>query len=262
MLELETHQLPVLTPWLPTAMPGPTSIGEHALATGKGRWWADRSTDPQALAVSVAGHVLLRGNPGALTPDDLAPFSGAYVDAPARFLPLLGTAFPRLCPWERMVWTQQTAPAPAVLPRGVRVRRLETADTDALAALGARSAWIHASWGGALGLCASGRGWAAVDRDGTVLTVACSYFGGKRYEDVAALTTPDYRRHRLALACVTAVCADIRTRGRTPAWNCSTLNKPSRLLAWSAGFRLVHEYVHYATGAFAPAAVLQFGPGH
>ncbi|MFJ2740878.1 GNAT family N-acetyltransferase [Streptomyces sp. NPDC087440] len=257
MIELKAHQLPPLDDWFPAGLPGPTCVGEHALSTGTGQWWADRAEQPRTLAVSVAGHVLLRGRPAALTPEDLAPFADAYVHAPARFLPLLGAAFPKLCPWERMVWTQQSAPAPATLPRGVRIRRLEPADTDAVAALGVHAAWIHASWGGPLGLCASGHGWAAVRRDGALLTIACSYFRGRRYEDVAALTTPDYRRHRLALACVTALCADIRERGRTPAWNCSTLNRPSRLLAWSAGFRLVQEYVHYATGALAPAAVLQ-----
>lgn len=265
MIELKSHQLPSPADWFPAGLPGPACVGEHALGTGIGQWWADRAAQPRALAVSVAGHVLLRGHPAALTPEGLAPLAHSYVQAPARFLPLLGAAFPELRPWERMVWTQQAAPASTVLPHGVRVRRLEPADADAVAALGANTAWIHASWGGPLGLCASGHGWAAVGRGGAVLTVACSYFRGQRYEDVAALTTPDYRRHRLALACVTALCADIGARGRTPAWNCSTLNRPSRLLAWSAGFRLVHEYVHYATGALAPAGECAgplLGPPH
>ncbi|MFJ7587489.1 GNAT family N-acetyltransferase [Streptomyces sp. NPDC097617] len=65
---------------------------------------------------------------------------------------------------------------------------------------------------------------------------------------VAALADPGHRRQHLALACVTALCADIASRGRTPSWTCSRDNRPSRLLAWSAGFRLTREYVHYATG--------------
>ncbi|MEU4615592.1 GNAT family N-acetyltransferase [Streptomyces umbrinus] len=78
--------------------------------------------------------------------------------------------------------------------------------------------------------------------------MACTYFRGTRYEDIAVFTTPDQRRHRLALACVTALTADITARGHTPSWNCSTLNRASRLLAWTAGFRLVREYVHHTVG--------------
>ncbi|WP_346427565.1 GNAT family N-acetyltransferase [Streptomyces sp. AcE210] len=88
-----------------------------------------------------------------------------------------------------------------------------------------------------------------MDRGGQVLAIACTYFRGTRYEDVAVFTTPDHRRHRLALACVTALVPDITARGHTPSWNCSVLNRASRLLAWTAGFRLVREYVHYAVGS-------------
>ncbi|WP_260609462.1 GNAT family N-acetyltransferase [Streptomyces sp. WAC 01325] len=66
---------------------------------------------------------------------------------------------------------------------------------------------------------------------------------------MAVFTTPDHRRHRLGLACVTAPCGDIAARGRVLSWNCSVLNRASRLLAWTAGFRLVREYVHYAVGS-------------
>ncbi|MET8330931.1 hypothetical protein [Streptomyces sp. NPDC005181] len=50
------------------------------------------------------------------------------------------------------------------------------------------------------------------------------------------------------MACVTALIPDITARGHTPSWNCSVLNHAGRLLAWTAGFRLVREYVHYAAG--------------
>ncbi|MFI7337766.1 GNAT family N-acetyltransferase [Streptomyces sp. NPDC050085] len=249
MIEIAPRALPALSRWFPVGTPGPSVVGEHALATGHGRWWTDDPEQPRALAVTCAGHAALRGDPDALTSAALAPFAHAYVDAPARFLPLLGAAFDRLTPWERMVWTQTAAPQPSTPPRGVHVRRLEPADSDALASLGPDSAWIAESWGGALGLAASGHGWAAVDRSGAVLAVACAYFRGTRHEDVAVLTVPDQRRHRLALACVIALTADIRGRGHLPSWNCSTLNRASRLLAWTAGFRLVREYVHYAAGA-------------
>ncbi|MEV0322519.1 GNAT family N-acetyltransferase [Streptomyces sp. NPDC050658] len=249
MIELQPRELPALAWQFPADVPGPAAVGEHALRTGKGRWWADRVEQPRTLAVSCAGHVLLRGATDGLTPEDLAPFADSHIDAPDRFLPLLGAAFTRLTPTERMVWTLQSPPTPGTPPRGVRVRRIEPADTDALQALGPDSAWITTSWGGPAGLAASGHGWIATDRTGTVLAIACTYFRGSRHEDVAVLTHPDHRRHRLALACVTALCADITARGHTPSWNCATLNRASRLLAWTAGFRLVREYVQYAVGS-------------
>lgn len=96
--------------------------------------------------------------------------------------------------------------------------------------------------GRAAGLC-----WGAFHR-GRALSLACTYILGSRYEDVAALADPGHRRQHLALDWVTALCHDIASRGRTASWTCSRDNRPSRLLAWSAGFRLTREYVHYATG--------------
>ncbi|MFE0173683.1 GNAT family N-acetyltransferase [Streptomyces sp. NPDC059002] len=247
MIEIAPRQLSASAHWFPSDDPGPGPIGEHALATGVGHWWADRAVRPQVIAVSCAGHAVLRGDPANLTPQALAPLADQRIDAPARFLPALTAAFGQLSSWDRMAWTQQAAPQKCTTPRGITVRRLEPADTDALHALSPDAAWISASWGGALGLASSGHGWAAVDRGGHVLTVACTYFRGRRYEDVAVLTAPDPRHRRLALACVTALTADITARGHTPSWNCSALDRAGRLLAWTAGFRLVREYVHYAT---------------
>lgn len=249
MIELSPRRLPPLTRWFPASSPGPSAIGEHVLTTGLGRWWVDRADQPRAVAVSCAGHVVLRGSSEALTPERLAPMADSRIDAPPRFLPTLGAAFERLTPWERMIWTLQAGPRPATVPMSVTVRRLRTRDTDALNALGPDSSWISAGWGGPQGLAASGHGWAAVGRTGRVLAVACTYFRGARHEDVAVYTVPDRRRHHLALACVASLRADITARGHTPSWNCSVHNRASRLLAWTAGFRLDHEYVHYAVGS-------------
>jgi GNAT superfamily N-acetyltransferase len=249
MIELVPDQLPPLTRWLPAGSPGPAVVGEHVLSTGIGHWWADRPVQPRAIAVSCAGFTVLRGTPDALTPEALAPLAHHYIDAPARFLPTLRAAFDRLTPWERMVWTLQADPLPAPTPRGVTVRRLGRGDAGALAALGPEAEWIHSPWGGPANLASSGHGWAAVDATGRLLTVACTHFRGTRYEDVAVLTRPEHRRHGLGLACVTALCADITARGHIPSWNCSVHNRASRLLAWTAGFRLVREYVHHAAGS-------------
>ncbi|WP_460110041.1 GNAT family N-acetyltransferase [Streptomyces sp. YKOK-J1] len=241
MIEISSPDKRALARWFPTHSPGPATIGEHVLATGIGLphsrlrssggtpRWADRPVQPSTVAVSCAGHVVLRGSPEELTPELLAPLAGNRVEAPARFLPALGAAFDRLTPWERMIWTLQATPQPATVPHAVTVRRLEPADTDAVHALGPDASWLSASWGGPRGLAASGHAWAAVGRTGRIQAVACTYYRGTAYEDVAVCTVLDHRRHHLALACVTALCADITSRGHTPSWNCSLHNRASRL---------------------------------
>ncbi|MFD0352231.1 GNAT family N-acetyltransferase [Streptomyces sp. NPDC127110] len=247
MIELASTGLPAFARWFPGGAPGVAALPEHVIATGGGRWWADRAVDPKAVAVSSGGHVLLRGDPAALAPGALAGFADSYIEAPARFLPVLGGAFQRVDPWERMVYVH-SAPAIAARPaHGITVRRLTAEDAPAVAALGLGAAWIHRTWGGPEQLASSGHCWGAFHR-GRALSLACTYFLGSRYEDIAALADPGHRRQHLALACVTALCQDIAARGRTPSWTCSRDNRPSRLLAWSAGFRLAREYVHYATG--------------
>lgn len=253
MIELSRHQLPAYMSWFPRATAGPTALAEHVLASS-GRLWADRADRPRAIAVACAGHVLLRGNPDALDPTAMAPLSGRYVLAPGQFLPVLGSAFDRVVPWERMVYVRREEPAVPRPPLGVAVRRIATSDTRALAALDTDSAWIHASWGGPGGLAASGYAWGAFHR-GRLLAVACTYFRGNRYEDMAVVTAPDHRRQQLALSCVVALSADVADRGRTASWTCSRYNRASRLLAWHAGFRLEREYVHYATGTAAPKGI-------
>ncbi|KOU35537.1 GNAT family N-acetyltransferase [Streptomyces sp. WM6378] len=247
MIELPLRELPSYLRWFPSGTAGPTSLAEHVLATRTGRLWADRADRPRTVAITCAGHVLLSGDPGALQPGALAPLANRYVLAPARFLPALGSAFDRVVPWERMVYVHAEAPARPRPPRGVTVRRVVEADATALAVLGADSAWIQASWGGPARLAGSGHAWGAFHR-GRLLAVACTYFLGSRYEDIAVVTVPEHRREQLALSCVVALCAGVEARGRTTSWTCSRYNRPSRLLAWTAGFRLEREYVHYATG--------------
>ncbi|MFD9818926.1 GNAT family N-acetyltransferase [Streptomyces violascens] len=251
MIELPLRQLLSYLRWFPSGTAGPAALAEHVLATRSGRLWVDRADRPRTVAVGCAGHVLLSGDPGALEFAAPAPLANRYVLAPARFLPALGSAFDRVVPWERMVYVHTEEPAVPRPPRGVTVRRLVDADATALATLGSDSAWIHASWGGPGRLARSGHAWGAFHRD-RLLAVACTYFLGSRFEDIAVVTVPERRREQLALSCVVALCADVEARGRTASWTCSRYNGPSRLLAWTAGFRLEREYVHYATGT--PAA--------
>ena len=148
MLELPPDHLPAPTLWVPAGTPGPATLPEHVLATGVGRWWADRPVQPRVVAASCAGRVVLRGSPDVLTPEELAPLAGNRIDAPGCFLPALGAAFARLTPRERMVWTRQVEPQAAALPFGVTLRRLGPADADAVRALGPEAAWITSGWGG------------------------------------------------------------------------------------------------------------------
>ncbi|MFD4139961.1 GNAT family N-acetyltransferase [Streptomyces sp. NPDC058572] len=255
MIPLVAHQVPDLSPWFPLGDCGPATLPEHVRATGVGKWWADDPARPRAVAVACAGHVLLGGEPQALSPKTLAPLAGHCVVAPNRFLPVLGAAFGRIQPWERMIYTHRVPAAVPRPPRGVSVRRLTADDAPALAGLSADMAWIHASWGGPSGLAASGFAWGAFHKD-QVLAVACTYFLGSAYEDIACVTVPGHRRERLSLSCVIALCADIAARGRRASWTCSRDNRPSRLLAWTAGFRLEREYVHHVTGASAGSVLL------
>ncbi|MFE6740397.1 GNAT family N-acetyltransferase [Streptomyces tubercidicus] len=244
MIELAPDQLPPLSRWFAAGAPGTAALAEHVRVAGVGCWWADRAHTPRTVAVTCAGHVLLRGDPSALSPQALVVFDAHYVQAPVRFLPALRGAFDLIVPWERMLYVHQEPVAAPCPPSGVAVRRLLPEDAPALAALASDTAWLHASWGGPAGLASSGLGWAAFRSD-EVLAVAGTYFHGTAYEDIACYTAPAHRRRRLALACVTALCQDIAGRGHTPSWTCSRDNRPSRLLAWTAGFRLAHEYVHY-----------------
>ncbi|WP_347336073.1 GNAT family N-acetyltransferase [Streptomyces sp. Root431] len=93
-------------------------------------------------------------------------------------------------------------------------------------------------------------------RRGRVIAVACTRFLGSRYEDVACATAPGGRRQHLALACVAGLTADIAARGHRASWSCSRDNRPSRLLAWTAGFRLTRECVHHVAGPVSHASRL------
>jgi hypothetical protein len=66
-------------------------------------------------------------------------------------------------------------------------------------------------------------------------------------DDRSFLTLPE----ELLLACVRPRSGrfGLTGWGHTASWSCSRDNRPSRLLAWTAGFRLTRDYVHYATGA-------------
>ncbi|MFF0729901.1 GNAT family N-acetyltransferase [Streptomyces sp. NPDC004134] len=235
--------------WFPAGAPGPPALAEHALATGHGRWWADRPKHPRAVAVRCAEYAMLRGSPEALTAADLAPLAHTYLDVPPHFQPLLTAAFDRIALYERTIWICADPPrSPRPVPDGITLRRLTAADAVVVADLGSRLAWISDSWGGPRMLAASGHAWGAF-AGRRLLSLAVSYVRGERYEDIAAVTLPEHRRRGLATSCVTALCGDVRDRGRAASWTCSGDLRMTMVPAWTTGFRLVRDYAHFAVGA-------------
>ncbi|MFD8985098.1 GNAT family N-acetyltransferase [Streptomyces sp. NPDC059564] len=247
MIELDRSGLPDFARWFAVGAPGVAALAEHVLATGNGRWWADRPVEPRVMAVSCGDRVVLRGDPREVPLSALGSLAASRVEAPEHFAPVMRAAFSRVEPRQWMVYAQEAPPLSARTLRGVAVRRLTAEDAPALAGFSPEASWIHATWGGPHGLAGSGAAWGAFRR-GRLLAVACTYVLGSRYEDVAVHAAPGHRTQQPALACVSALCQDIAARGRTPSWSCSRHDRPSRLLAWQAGFRLRREYTHYSTG--------------
>lgn len=200
--------------------------------------------------MACGNHLLFRGNARAFQPEEVAQFTGMFVFAEAGFLPLLGSTFERVVPWERLVFVRSGPPICVVRsPAGVRPRRLERADHAHLEA--SEFAWLGHTWGGALRLAESGRAWGAF-RDGRLVSVACTRFVGAVYESVTAATLAGHRGLGLASLCLDALGADVAARGRTATWICARDNSAARALALRAGFRPEREYVEYKAGRVRP----------
>lgn len=245
MIELPPTYWSAAAARYPTGVPGPAIAVEHARRPGVARWWVDRLASPAAIAVACGGRLLLRGNARAFHAEEIAPFDGMSAVADGGFLPLLGNTFERVVPRERLVFVRTAQLPAAPVPAHTRIRRLDTADRNPLAA--EQFAWLGRTWGGAAQLAESGRAWGAF-RGGRLVSVACTYFEGTAYEDITAATLPEHRGQGLASACVSALGAEVAARGRTATWTCSHDNHAARRLARTAGFRLAREYVEYKLG--------------
>ena len=236
----------MLRDWFLPDCPGPL-IGLHVLATGHGACLVDRWPRPRAVLVQTAENFSLAGDPAALQPGTLQARVSGFVEASDAFIPLLSAAFSTARVWERVVFDQKRQPLrPAIAP-GYRVRRLEPADAYHLWALGPDIAWIYKTWGGPAGLAASGSAWGAF-RDGRLQSVACTFFVGDRYEDVGVVTEQAARGRGLSAACASALCDDIRHRGRRPSWTTSPDNTASQRVADKLGFELERRDRLYIVG--------------
>jgi GNAT superfamily N-acetyltransferase len=223
--------------------PGPL-IHPHVLISGVGGCRADRRPDPRwVLAELPGGNVALRGEPAAI--DGLV----GLVEAPPEWLPALREVDPGTAVWDRVV---------AVLPDTVdvpappaAVRPLTAADTAALETLDPSLAWISETWDGPAGLAASGYAVAAFD-GGRPVSVACSFYVGRAFEDIGVVTDAAYRGRGLSAACTAALIAAIRARGHRPSWTTSPGNGASRAVAARLGFVHERDDVLYAVGVPIP----------
>ncbi len=236
-----------LRDWFRPERPGPL-VGMHVINTGHGSCMIDRWPDPRALLVSAADNHSLAGDPHAVDPADLARRVTGFLDAPERLDALLRAAFPDAVVWDRVVLDRRVLARPALVP-GVRL--LAPSDTDHLAALGPESAWISNTWGGPAGLAASGYAYGAFV-DGRLVSVACAFYVGERYEDIGVVTEPDYRGRGLSAGSAAALCADIRARGRCPSWTTSPDNAASLRVAEKLGFLRHHEDRLHVCGVPVP----------
>jgi len=146
--------------------------------------------------------------------------------------------------WDRLILALETPPR-CSLPTDRSVRRLTSADTHYLDRLSEEVIWVGKTWGGPSGLAASGTAWGAF-AEGRLVSVACTFCVGDRYEDIGIATEPEFRGLGFGAACAGAVCQDIQARGRRPSWSTSTDNTASIRVAEKLGFklqRLDHLYV-------------------
>jgi RimJ/RimL family protein N-acetyltransferase len=247
MIALDRRQTATLRGWFLPERPGPLA-GMHVIQTGHGQCWVDRWPQPRAVLVQTGQNYALLGDPDALAPDDLRPHVVGFVDAKEHFLPLLRETFDDMVDWGRVVYSLQIEPR-YTLPRGFVIRRLRPDDAHHLEGLSPTTNWVHKTWYNAA--AASGHFWGAFSGEG-LISVACTFFLGERYEDVGVATEPEFRGLGLSAACAAKLCEDVRARGRIPSWTTSPENAASVRVAEKLGFTFVRNDHLYVIGIDVP----------
>ena len=51
-----------------------------------------------------------------------------------------------------------------------------------------------------------------------LVSVACAFYVGEKYEDIGVVTEPAYRGKGMSTMCAAEVCADILSRSHRPSW--------------------------------------------
>ncbi len=249
MIQIDPHQTAALRDWFVPDRPS-YMIGMHIIRTGKGAGFVDRWPNPRAILADVAGNYSLAGDPEVLQPNDLEGRITGFVDAPDRFVPLLKETFPGFTVWDRVIFELRASPRLS-RPQGYQVRRLVATDTPHLRGLSPELSWIWQTWIDPSGLASSGYAWGVFARD-RLVSVACSFFLGDRYEDIGVVTEPAFRRLGLSAACAGALCQDIQDRGYQPSWSTSPDNTASLRVAEKLGFSILRRDRLYAIGVSIP----------
>lgn len=245
MLLLLPEQRACVMSWFQPEQPARLT-GMHVLNTGNGVIFADRWPSPRVLLAETAGSYVLAGDPDGISLDDLQSHIRGSVAVRDEFAPRLLSAFPNARRVEKRVSCLTQVPdAPNALHR--ELRRLSSDDTCFLWGLRWHSSWICRSWGGPAGLAASGRAWGIFKED-RLACVACSYYVGCMYEDVAVTTEPEFRGRGFSTTCAAAVCRDVFSRARQPIWNAALDNPASTRIAEKLGFAYVRDYPLYYCG--------------
>jgi RimJ/RimL family protein N-acetyltransferase len=249
MILLTPNQTATLRSWFVPDRPGPL-VGLHIIHTGNGACFVDRWPNPRAVLVETAGNYSLTGDPTVLKPDDLKHRIFGFVEAPERFVPLLQATFSSLRMWDRVILDLQVRPRFAQ-PRGYLVRRLGPTDTYQLWGLSPKAGWIWKTWSSPSGLASSGYAWGTFV-DGRLVSVACTFFVGERYEEIGVVTEPEFRGLGLSVACAGALCEEIQARGRRPSWSTSPDNTASLRVAEKLGFSVRRRDRLYVIGIPIP----------
>ncbi|MEM7114067.1 MAG: GNAT family N-acetyltransferase [Chloroflexota bacterium] len=231
--------------------PGPL-IELHVLQTENGRSWVNRWPNPDVVLTETAGNYSLVGQPDAIKPNALRGLVKGFVATSPTFVPLLQTAFPDLIVWERLIFAQTVAAEINPPPSGFDVRRVTLADEVALLALGSEVSWVAKTWGGVMGMAASGTAWGAFGENGRLASLACTFFVGHQYEEIGITTEPAFRGVGLSTACSAAWCAAVAQRGRIGSWTTAPENMASQRVALKLGFRQHHRSFLYVIGINVP----------
>ena len=250
MIQITPDQTAKLKDWFVPEQPGASLVGLHVIQTGHGACFVDRWPEPLTVLADAGGSYALLGDPDVIEPADLRSRVAGFLEAPEPFGPLLRESFPELAMWDRVNLELSHSPR-LPSPRASEVRRLRPKDGRDLRDLSPDSAWIWKTWDEPSRLAESGHAWGAF-AEGRLVSVACTFFVGERYEEMGVVTEPEYRGMGLSTACAGALCADVQDRGRTPSWTTSPDNEASLRVALKLGFEVQRHSRLYVIGMPIP----------
>ncbi len=245
MRRLTLEQAALVCEWFFPERPGPL-VGPHVVTTGIGSILVDRWPDPRAALAESGGNFSLAGDPEAIEPDELRERLHGFVDAPHAWRPRLEELFPSMQRWARVILRRATA-TPVMEPKEYSVRRLNGSDAATVEGLSPAGHWISNTRGGPGGLATSGYAWGAFG-ESRLVSVACSFFVGRAFEDLGVVTETAFEGRSLATACAGRLCAEVEARGRRASWTTTPDNHASLRVAEKLGFKEVRRDRLYVIG--------------